>query len=332
MKMSVIIPVYNVEEFLPKCLDSVINQSYQNIEIVIINDQTPDKSQKIIDSYKSNDDRIVSVIHEKNKGLGGARNTGISVATGDYISFLDSDDWLELDAFEVLAKEIEKNHAEIIKFGYQEVFGDRELKSSVLSPKVFANGWDEIKDALSHNRYTPMCVRSIYLREFIFSNGLSFPEKTLFEDFSFTFQAHILTTKISSVPNYFYNYRQGREGSIMFKINERDIEVCDTLAIISDFMDNEDYNAISTSIEYKFLMHEWSAGTTIYRHLKTKGDKALKRKVILEIRNNPYFIKYLDLIIEDKRVGFVKKLPVRLLRNSLPLFKLIYSLFLRLRR
>lgn len=332
MKISVIIPVYNVEEFLPTCLNSVINQSYKNLEIIIVNDQSPDKSQVIIDDYKSKDDRIVTIIHEKNKGLGGARNTGISVATGDYISFLDSDDWLELDTFRVLVKEIELNHSELIKFGYKEVFEDRELKSPMLSPKVFTSGWNEIKNAISHKRFTPLCWRCIYLREFIVSNRLSFPEKTLFEDFSFTFKAHLLTSKISSVPNHFYNYRQGREGSIMFKINERDIEVCDTLAIISDFMDNEAYEAISSSIEYKFLMYEWSAGTTIYRHLKTKGDKALKRKVILEIRNNPYFIKYLDLIIEDKKVGFVKKLPVRLLRNSLPIFTLFYRFFLLIRR
>ena len=110
-KISIIIPVYNVEDYLPKCLNSLIYQTYQNLEIILVDDGSPDKCGKICDWYANKDKRI-HVIHKKNEGVARARNDGIEYATGDYISFIDSDDWIAKDAYEVLYQGLKKYHAD----------------------------------------------------------------------------------------------------------------------------------------------------------------------------------------------------------------------------
>jgi glycosyltransferase involved in cell wall biosynthesis len=113
---SLIIPVYNVEKYLANCLDSCINQTFTDIEIICINDCSPDKCSIILDEYAKKDSRIKIITHEKNKCLGGARNTGIAVATGEYSWFIDSDDMIPLDACELLFSIINKTNAHIIRF------------------------------------------------------------------------------------------------------------------------------------------------------------------------------------------------------------------------
>lgn len=105
-KISIIIPVYKVEAYLPKCLDSVLQQTYKNLEIILIDDGSPDESGKICDEYSKKDERI-KVIHKENAGVAQARNDGIEAATGAYISFIDSDDWISPRAYEWMHKEIQ---------------------------------------------------------------------------------------------------------------------------------------------------------------------------------------------------------------------------------
>jgi glycosyltransferase involved in cell wall biosynthesis len=113
---SLVIPVYNVEKYLANCLDSCINQTFTDIEIICINDCSPDNSGIILDEYAKKDSRIKIITHEKNKCQGGARNTGIAAATGNYSWFIDSDDMIPLDACELLFSIINKTHAHIIRF------------------------------------------------------------------------------------------------------------------------------------------------------------------------------------------------------------------------
>lgn len=101
IKISVIVPIYNVEQYLSQCLDSIINQTYTNLEIILINDGSTDNSEKICNQYKLLDPRII-VIHKTNGGLSDARNTGIKIATGDYISFVDADDFIDKNMYKKL--------------------------------------------------------------------------------------------------------------------------------------------------------------------------------------------------------------------------------------
>ena len=113
--ISVIIPVYNVEKYLRECIDSVLNQSYQNLEIILVDDGSTDSSGEICDEYEKQDIRI-RVIHQKNQGLSGARNTGFQNANGEYVYFLDSDDWIVPEAIKCLVKRAEEESADVVFF------------------------------------------------------------------------------------------------------------------------------------------------------------------------------------------------------------------------
>lgn len=122
-KISIIVPVYKVEKYLPKCLDSIINQTYTNLEIILVDDGSPDNCGKICDEYAQKDNRI-KVIHKENGGLSAARNTALDIITGDYVGFVDSDDWLDIDMYETLVMYANKYNADIVRCDNYENFED----------------------------------------------------------------------------------------------------------------------------------------------------------------------------------------------------------------
>ena len=133
--ISVIIPVYNVEKHLNKCLDSIINQTYKNLEIIIINDGSKDASAEICREYAEKDNRIVFVSRE-NRGVSATRNEGIELAHGDYFSFIDADDYLELDAYEYLLNIVEKHNVDAVNYEHFITFTDKENVHKI-ADKIF---------------------------------------------------------------------------------------------------------------------------------------------------------------------------------------------------
>ncbi len=125
--ISVIIPIYNVEKYLEKCIESIINQTYKNLEIILVDDGSKDKSDEICDEYAKKDNRI-KVIHKENSGVSSARNVGIENSKGEYISFVDSDDWLEKDFIEKLHNIIKENNSDLAQSGYYRVVGENKEK------------------------------------------------------------------------------------------------------------------------------------------------------------------------------------------------------------
>ena len=121
MKVSIIVPVYNVEEYLRKCLDSLVNQTYQNIEIIIVNDGTKDNSQSIIDEYKKKFSKLINSYMKENGGLASARNYGIDKATGEYIMFVDSDDYIDTNMVEKLVRTASKKYSDIVVSNFYRV-------------------------------------------------------------------------------------------------------------------------------------------------------------------------------------------------------------------
>lgn len=115
-KLSVIVPVFKVEQFLNKCIDSILNQSYTNIEVILVDDGSPDSCPQICDDYQRKDPRV-KVVHKQNGGLSSARNAGLDIASGEYVSFVDSDDWLESDAYSEMINQCVINKLDIIGGG-----------------------------------------------------------------------------------------------------------------------------------------------------------------------------------------------------------------------
>ncbi|MGN0502455.1 MAG: glycosyltransferase family 2 protein, partial [Ruminococcus sp.] len=157
-KFSVIIPVYNVQKYLDECVDSVLNQTYSNFEIILVDDGSTDRSPRICDCYAKKDDRI-KVIHKENGGLSSARNCGIRAMTGDYVLFLDSDDfWDNKKALDSLSKIIYEESADVVCYGYKEFDENtNESKNVIFIPEVSFNGLsneDRLQILLSNGIFT----------------------------------------------------------------------------------------------------------------------------------------------------------------------------------
>lgn len=202
--ISVVIPVYNVEKYLRQCLESVVNQSYKKLEILVIDDGSTDKSGIICDEYAERDKRI-HVYHTDNHGLSFARNFALERATGVYIAFLDSDDWLEADAYSILLKEALRTGADIVHFGFYQEFvnstresygtknwfvveGDDVLKALLLEKKVSDDVWDKFYKA------------SLF-------KTIRYPEGRIFEDKATTYQLIKESTKLVYLPDCLIHYR-----------------------------------------------------------------------------------------------------------------------------
>lgn len=187
MKLSIIIPIYNVEKYLKRCIDSVLNQanfnlSDENIEIVLVNDGSPDDSQKIIDEYVTNFN-FIKGYKKENGGLSDARNFGLSKATGDYIWFIDSDDWIDEESLYTLSQELENSEIEVLEFDYSMKYNseDNKLFLNPYYSKIKTNIISG-KELLKLYGYSISVTNKIFKRETLLNNDFSLPKDRLSED------------------------------------------------------------------------------------------------------------------------------------------------------
>ncbi|MGL4387813.1 MAG: glycosyltransferase family 2 protein [Brevinema sp.] len=216
-KLSVIIPVYNVEKYLKECIDSIINQTYKNIEIIIVNDASPDNSEQIIREYENKDSRIVSIKHTHNLGLGGARNTGITYAKGEWIYFIDSDDWLDLNCFENMIKLLEQNpHANLAI--HSVILIDDNTKKKTVKPYFNIQDFSEKKWFWYQSVIS--CAKFFRIHD-IKDKEIFFPLHLKHEDEEFWVK-YCLSVDIIPVgaPSYYYYYRR-HDNSITVDYNSR---------------------------------------------------------------------------------------------------------------
>lgn len=202
--LSVVIPVYNVEKYLPQCLDSVISQSYKKLEILIVDDGSTDKSGFICDEYAERDKRI-AVYHTANHGLSAARNYALDRATGDYIAFLDSDDWLEADAYSILLKEAMCTGADIVHFRFYQEFVNNTRESSGSKDCFIVEG-DAILRALLLEKRVSDDVWDKFYKASLFKT-IRYPEGRIFEDKAVTYQLVKKSSKLVYLPNCLIHYR-----------------------------------------------------------------------------------------------------------------------------
>ncbi len=225
MRFSVIVPVYNVEKYLDKCLNSIVNQDFLDMEVLLIDDGSTDGSGAICDAYEKKND-YVKVYHKSNGGLSDARNFGIKHSRGDYIIFIDSDDWISDGCFQKLYEVIGDSNVDIVETTLIESFEDRDLERDQSMESFF-----EVDQSISnliewklHRSYnTWPSVKMIYSREFIISNGIKFPKGRLHEDIDWTAQViyKLNNYKICSYPWYYH--RMQRKDSITNTVKAQNI-------------------------------------------------------------------------------------------------------------
>ena len=208
IKISIIIPVYNVEKYLRECLDSVCKQTFVEWEAICVNDGSTDRSATILEEYAEREGRL-KIITQQNGGLSSARNTGLETARGEYVLFLDSDDWLESHALEILASNL--GAEDMLCFSgrrYFEAEGAFHEPDRLVS-RDYLSGMDYYNDnALSHRDFAFVCVvLRVYRRSFLLDNGLVFKEGIFHEDDLFTPMACFYAGRVKVLDECLYDYR-----------------------------------------------------------------------------------------------------------------------------
>lgn len=266
-KISVIVPVYNVAEYLRECLDSIINQTLKDIEIICINDGSKDNSIEILSEYAKNDSRI-TVIDKENQGISIARNEGFEAARGEYVAFMDSDDYLlDMDYFERLLNAAEKYQADIAVVG---IIRGNDKKQQVLLEYTHEEVAEEYIDKLKlcdvpDSNYV---WNKIYKRESLKATGVVFPEGKMYEDIFYTYQVLYKIGKVVSVPNINYFYRK-RPNSIIKKSNKKAMQDCKMAKQqMFDFFKEQNIDVSDFMTEEKKVR---LFGQTIYKVI-TKGN------------------------------------------------------------
>lgn len=210
--ISVIIPVYGVEKYLEECIESVLCQTYTNLEVILVDDGSPDRCGEICDRYAERDSRLI-VLHQKNAGAAAARNAGLRIAAGEYIAFADGDDYLEPDAYAHMVRTLEDTDADIVQCGFR---------------NVYANGKQIVYEEIGSCNYSTTAYLMYYVQNWscalcwnkLFRHSVLtdvfFEEGHLIDDEFFTYRVVMNAAKIVCIPKVVYNYRQ-RASSVMKK-------------------------------------------------------------------------------------------------------------------
>lgn len=210
VKFSIIIPVYNVEKYIKKCLDSVYAQSYKDYEVIVVDDGTEDKSMDIVKNYPA------KVIHQKNSGLSAARNRGLKEARGEYLLFLDSDDFIEKDLLKEIHKSL-KNNPDLVRFQAQTVDEENNIKPFPEKGFINATGVQAF-EKISQYHFVENASCYVIKKEYFLKNKFEFKKGTIHEDFGLIPLVIIKANTVNSLEYIGYNYLQ-RKNSIMSEKN-----------------------------------------------------------------------------------------------------------------
>lgn len=296
-KVSVIIPVYNVEKYLRECLDSVINQTLKDIEIICVNDGSTDNSRDILEDYSQRDYRV-RIIDKKNGGLSSARNAGMKAARGEFLSFIDSDDWIDSMMLEKLYKSIQDNDSDISICAvhlFDETTKCIDDSSKYYTLEVFDESFDN--RAFSYKDTKPfimdVCIMAwnkLYRRSLIEQYGAEFPEGLIFEDGPFFFSIFFKTERISIVRDFLYYYRINRKNSIIQKAGKKFLDIIDVAELMYEkIKDLEDFE----DIRYTFFAKKIEDFIYRFEHLKPK----YKRKFAEKLKKESSLV-YESMILE----------------------------------
>lgn len=222
MKLTIILPVYNVEKYLPQCLDAIITQNTPELEVICVNDGSTDRSPEILEEYARKDGRF-RIITQANKGLSGARNAGLEEAQGEYVFFCDSDDWIEPDSCANLIESFNSERPDVILFKYQAYKEGRILVSGRLDPivslfgtKVFSR--DEALTQLI--KCCPSAWAKIYRTEFLSAHGLWFvTDRNCIEDIPFWVDVLLQARRFQALDRILYTYRQDNPNSLCHRFD-----------------------------------------------------------------------------------------------------------------
>jgi len=313
MKISVIVPVYNTKDYLDKCLESLINQSLKEIEIIVINDGSEENVEPIIKKYK---DKII-YIKNSNHGIGYTRNLGIKKASGEYIGFVDSDDYIDSNMYLDYYNYAKENNLDVVVADYYrcEENGIKEIK---LNHFEIGSIYD-CKQILVDIDYGP--CNKIFKREMIRNNNISFEENLKYEDMPFVFKSLKYSKKIGHLEKAYYKYNV-RKSSETTTIDERNFDIFKVFDIVNDYFKEDkslvlelEYVNVSKLLDYNILLrnqkdnrlrNEFIDKTFYYIYIRFpnyKKNKYLKKENVIKkiIKQNKFITKLYCLLYSKYR-------------------------------
>ena len=273
-EISVVVPVYNVAAYLPRCIDSILAQTWKDFELILVDDGATDECPRILDDYAKKDSRI-QVLHKQNGGLSDARNAGMKLASGTYLSFIDSDDFIEPELLERCIVRLHETNADLVIFDYYQYYQETAVK------EVITNQFDENQTySLKENPELLTGIANaawnkIYRRTLFTDSGILYPWGCLYEDLGTTYRLLARASKVAFVNTPLYDYLKDRPGNITGEFNMRAYHVLDMVKITLD-----DYKKLGIYEQYyeelKFL-----GGVNILECLK-KTRTCKDRKLVNE--------------------------------------------------
>lgn len=254
-KVSIIIPIHNSAQYLHKCVDSCLAQTLPETEIILVDDCSQDNSPELIDTYcKAYPDRIAPIYLDKNLRQGGARNVGIQAAQGEYIAFVDSDDWIEPDMCEIMYQTAISNKSDMVGSNYFTTFENSERKQTLQYTNETAGQMNS--DKLWHFvRHCGMFWTRLYRREFLLENDLRFPEGIFYEDACFNFLCGLYAARIDKVEGYFYHYYQSPSSTVRSRNNPHQYErITATQVILEECRERGLLDRFPDIVAYKYIL------------------------------------------------------------------------------
>lgn len=315
-KISIIIPIFNVESFLRKCINSVTNQTYKNIEIILVDDGSDDNCPFICDEYAQLDSRI-KVIHKEHGGVSDARNVGIDNASGDYVGFVDSDDWIEQDMYRVLHSKALALNTEITICGYNIVKNNKKHLSFIIKEDTVLSGEEALIVLLNDTMIKNYPWNKLYKMDLF--KEIRYPVGMNYEDIATTFKLIALSKRIAIIPNYLYNYM----------LREKSISQQKTFQNIYDLYKAYEYRLCQIEKvlpEYRKSIYELTVSTALVAYnlsLKEQLSEKDEKKVQKLISSLKEYSK--QSTINDLKE--IDKLRIKIIEKSKTLYKVLYFIY-----
>lgn len=317
-KISVIVPVYNVEEYLKRCVDSILAQTFTDFELLLVDDGSTDSSGKICDEYAKEDSRI-KVFHKENGGLSSARNYGIEQATSPYIGFIDSDDYIECDMYEILYKNIVAEDAQMSMCSLYDIYNGKPRKVIESPSYMCVDVPTAIKIVMEAKINSVYAVNKLYKRE-LFSE-IRYPVERIAED-AFVIIELLLNCKkiaITTQQKYYYVHRQNSITTSQFK--QKDLDVIDAYHKNYDLIKNNYPKLLDVAQMRLCWAHFYALDKIIVT--KENNDKNIQKRLIDYLRKNYLFI------LKDSRFNLSRKVAMSLLMVNKGLYRICVKINLR---
>lgn len=289
-KVSVIVPIYKAEPWIRECLNSLKNQTLKDLEFICVDDGSPDNCGKILDEYAKIDNRFI-VIHQKNQGVSAARNAGLKLAKGEYITFVDPDDYLILSAYEVAYNAAENDNVDILQFGYRSFIDGQD--DHILEQNVSPNGRVFNRDAFLRLRHPSFVWNKLFKADLIKKDNVEFSKSMNYcEDVCFSYMVFGRAKKVKIIPNKLYNYRKRTDGLSAIDIETQFLKAHKMLKLICN-----DWRKFGYSVNHEHVL--------------------LHRLVRWAFYRRPFALKYAKEILNSfgpdiYNSEVIKKCPVRI--------------------